>query len=384
MRFIRFALFTLLFIFTLPIFAQTIDPTADLDETYTLGALTLRYPTGMSVTDDGYQIFMVFDEEAEDYINLATPESFDYFGVDRSTLEIATQNVYQTFADSTGSTVSFADAVSQTTIGGYEAYTFTITAEGFTIVTYAFSLNDAPYVISLFTQEVVMPLEDELVMMTRIVESMVIEDVSAEATSVFTEITPEATAEPLTLIPRDIPAGASDVLLGKDVVFGDGEIAFSIPETWSVDDITAMIGTSDALLDVLNGDVAVGAGELALQVIVPSRVRSLDITPITLDTVMTNLIAQFENPQVYQYTDWKAYYIPVVGEGIPTGAFFMIMQIGEADDDVLAVVGVTDNFDEAENAIIAIIKTVVSRTEQPEPTEPADTGASPEVTPAAP
>jgi hypothetical protein len=382
MRFIRLTLFTLIFILTIPLFAQSTDPTADLDETYTLGTLTLRYPTGMAVADDGYQIFLVFDPEASDYINLATPESFDYFGVDRSTLDIATQNVYQAYADATGITTRFADAVTQTTIGGYEAYTFTITAGGFTIVAFAFSLNDAPYVITLFSQESVMPIEDELLIMTRIVESMVITDIPAEATSVFTEVTPDldALAAEITpeadqrimrfMPPRDIPAGASDVVLNQEVAFMDGEIVFAIPDTWTVDEALTLVGDADRLLPVLNGVEEIGADELVLQFLSPSRIAQLNLEVINRDSVLTNISENFADVMVYTYDDWATYYMPVVGQGIPRGAFFMIIQIGEAEADVLVIVGVADDFDEAEATIIAIVNSMIY-TPRAEVTPPA-------------
>ena len=363
----RFALLIALLIVAVPTFAQedvTIDPTGEFTEVYVYENITVNYPAGMVVSDTDFQITLDFDGNRTDYIIIATPEAFDYFGIASDTFEIASESVFTTFSGSVASEVTYEDTVIEVSIAGLPATYFELETEptiGYKIFAYTFMVGDAIYAVTLITSEAVLPAEDELVVLEGVIGSMTIDGVAiADIEAVpQPDITAEATEELVTGGIREVPAGASDVLLTQEIVAGDGELVFSLPEGWVYDEERIIFSNSEDALDAIDGGIEIGETDVTLQLISPSRMGELGVPEVTIDSVMTVILLQFPDAVIYEYEELGAYYVTITGEGVPTGAFFFMWNITENPEDVALVVGVAGDYDASEAEILAILGSVV-------------------------
>jgi hypothetical protein len=199
-----FILLAILMMVAQPTTAQEETPAPDyitgkLTIEYPFGALTFDYPIGLYVKEADYQITIGFDENYLDTITLSLPQFFERFFIPNDTLDIASQNMYVTLADSLGDERPYEEAVSATTIGGYDALYFEMeriaTRTPIKIYAYTVDVDGEFFFVSLssnglslldaihLADETRTVTEIEMAVMVSIIESMVISEVDADITN---------------------------------------------------------------------------------------------------------------------------------------------------------------------------------------------------------
>lgn len=368
----------MLFALVIPAFAQEetdFDPEADFTNTYTFENITLSYPDGMTVSDSNSQITLAFDDIFSDYITIAPPQAFAYFGIPNDTLEIASQAVFDTFITSFEDTRTFEEAVSMIEFAGYEdVYTFSIETPEIKIFAYTVMIGEEIFVLTLITQEAVLPADVEIRVLERVLESLLVSEVSeiAEATpDLLAEATPDV-VDPLAESTAEATAEAGafetrtavideDIELTQDISFYADEITLSVPSDWVSVSEEFIVASSESATDALFGNVPLAEGEIALQIITPTRMGELGLDEVTILIVTTTLQSQFPDSTIFAYEGlpYEAYLIPVSGIGVPEGAFFLTFKVGDNPEDVAVIIGATLDYDAAESQIIAIMNGIV-------------------------
>lgn len=341
-----------------PIVAQgdsDFDPEAEFTTTYTFENITFQYPDFMIASDHDYQITLAFDSGYRDYITIATPQAFIYYGIPNRTLEIAAQAVFDSFArafsddrpfDQANTRIAFAELT--------DVYAFTIEADNLSIFVYTFQMDGAIFAASLITQQMAFPAAVEVRVLERIIASMVIQTPDAEAT-------PEATPFVEGIPTRTAPTVTADdaIVLAQPVILYDGAISLSIPETWFTDgEIT--VATSQSIRSAIQDLSQLADGDVVLQIIHPRRLGELRLFDITIHTVAEALVNQFPNTAIYAYDDlaYDAYVLFVQIPDVTDTPFFFLRQAGENPDDVVVVVGLTPDYDAVEALILAIVDSI--------------------------
>ena len=366
----RLLLVMMLFALTIPAFAQDeadFDPEADFTNTYTYQNITLNHPDVVILSDNNFQITLAFNPQFSDYITIAPPQAFEYFGIPNDDLLIASQAVFENFAVGFNDTTPYEEAVTVIEFAGIEeVYAFSLTLDvTLTVYAYTFAIGDNIFAATLITQEAIFPADVELRVLERVIESMVIDEDfidpfsgNAEPTAdVFAEITPEATSE----ISETRPAPEeTEIERASEIILYEGEITVTIPNIWVVVEENYTVATSNVASEAVFGDVDLEEGDIALQIISPSRMSELGLGEVTMLTVTESLAGQFLAPiYAYEGLAYEAYFVPVSGIGVPEGAFFIVFQLGEAVADVGVIIGVTPDYDSAEGLIIAIVNTII-------------------------
>lgn len=387
MRLITRLLFVMMLVaLTVPAFAQEetdFDPEADFTNTYTYQNITLSHPDVVILSDANFQITLAFNPQFSDYITIALPQAFDYFGIPKDDILIASQAVFENFAVGFNNTTPYEEAVTVIEFAGLdEVYAFSLNLDvNLAVYAYTFAIDDHIFAATLITQEAIFPADVELRVLERVLESMVIDgdftdpfsgnaeptaDVFAEITpDPIVELTPEATSE----IAETRPAPEeTEIESASEITLYEGEIVVTIPNTWIVVEENYTVATSNVASDAVFGDVDLDEGEIALQIISPSRMEELILDETNLATVSEALASQFSAPiYTYEGLPYEAYLMFVSGIGVPDGAFFIVFQLGEDVADVGVIIGVTPDYDSAEGLIIAIVNTIVYT---PTPAEP--------------
>jgi hypothetical protein len=373
--FIRFVV-VLMLMNSIPAIAQTpsptptIDPQGEFTETYTFENITLRYPLGLFVTSGNKQITISFDGLLRDFITIAPPQAFEYFGIPNDTLEIATQAVYDTFiASFPDETRTYDEIVEPMTFAGYEMNTFLMQGTMGDVYAYVFAIDDHIFAVTHIVQGNVYPIELERQVLERIIEGMVIDGVSPEATpDIFAEATPDIETTPSspdsTANIRSMPPAEQieAVELGQVVRLYDGQITINIPAAWVVDEGVSAIATSEAVLSQMYDQQAVmSATDGALQIIPPTRMSELGISEINAESVTRYLHEYYPDAVRYTYADaeYPFYYLAVVGEDIPTGAFIWVWQYGDNPQDVVVFLGTLGDYAAFEPILLAIRQSLV-------------------------
>lgn len=374
--FIRFVVVVFMLMNSIPAIAQTtsprptIDPEGEFTETYQFENITLRYPKGLLVTTNNMQITIAFDELLRDFITIAPPQAFDYFGIPNDTLEIATQAVYDTFiASFPNETRTYDEIVEPITFAGYEMNTFLMQGTMGDVYAYVFAIDDHVFAVTHIIQGNVYPLELERRVLERIIESMVVDGVSPEATpDIFAEATPaiettpsspDSTANIRSMPPADV---IDAVELGQAVRLYDGQITINIPAEWVVDEAASAIATSEGVLSQIYDQQAVmPETDGAIQIIPPTRMSELGITEINADSVTSYLHDYYADAVRYTYADaeYPFYYLDVMGEDIPPGAFMWIWQYGDNPQDVVVFLGTLGDYEAFEPILLAIRQSLV-------------------------
>ncbi|MDX2077987.1 MAG: hypothetical protein SFZ02_16275 [bacterium] len=371
--FAKFILILALFCASLPIFAQEetpappIDPEGEFTEVYTLENITINYPTGLFVSDSQSQITIDFDGTSTDYITIAPPAAFDLFEIPNDTLQVASQNIFNTFSGGLGADVTYDDIVTETTLAGLDATYFMLEANGAKIYVYIFAVGEEIFAATLITQEVAISADAigdyetvadfEVALMVKIIETMTVdgEPIAQEVSAEATDIAPVTEFE-TRLVPADV------VELGQEVAFVDAGLTFSIPAEWVVDDVQMIVATSDvALASMSSGETPTTQDEIVIQIISPNRMPELPLDKITAENVLQVLLESYPDATKYQYQDttFPTYYVPLVGDNVPLGAFLIVTQLSENPADVLVVIGLTLDYDTAEPTLFSILNTVV-------------------------
>lgn len=381
----RLMFIALMLSLTIPAFAQDetdFDPEADFTNTYTYQNITLNHPDVVILSDNNFQITLAFDEAFSDYITIAIPQAFDYFGIPNDDILVASQAVFENFAVGFNDNTTYEEAVTVIEFAGLdEVYTFSLNLEvNLTVYAYTFAIGEDIFAATLITQEAIFPADVELRVLERVIESMVIDgdftdpfsgnaeptpDVFAEITpDPIAEITPEATSE----VAETRPAPEeTEIERASEITLYEGEITVTIPNTWVVVEENYTVATSNAASEAVFGDIDLADGEIALQIISPSRMEELILDETSIITVSEALASQFSAPvYTYEGLPYEAYLVFVSGIGVPEGAFFIVFQAGEAVADVGVVIGVTPDYDSVEGLIIAIINTIIYTPAEPE------------------
>lgn len=367
--FIRFVV-VLMLMNSMSVIAQTtsprptIDPEGEFTETYQYENITLRYPKGLLVTTNNMQITISFDELLRDFITIAPPQAFDYFGIPNDTLEIATQAVYEALiASFPDETRTYDEIVEPITFAGYEMKAFLMQGTMGDVYAYVFAIDDHIFAVTHIIQGDVYPLELERRVLERIIASMEIAGVSPEATPdegiESTPAMPDATANIRSMPPADV---IDAVELGQAVRLYDGQITINIPAEWVVDEAASAIATSEVVLSQIYDQQAVmpdTAG--AIQIISPPRMSELGITEINADSVTSYLHEYYADAVRYTYADaeYPFYYLDIMGEDIPSGAFIWIWQYDDNPQDVVVFLGRLGDYEAFESILLAIRQSLV-------------------------
>jgi hypothetical protein len=370
--FAKFILIVAVCCASLPIFAQEetpappIDPEGEFTEIYTFENITINYPTGLFVTDGNSQITISFDEASNDYITIAPPSAFELFEIANDTLEIASQSVFATFAAGLDADVTYEDLVTETTIAGLDATYFMLESLGAKIYVYTFAVGEDIFAVTLITQQSAMTADAigdfetvadfQVAVMVKIVETMTVngEPIAQEVIAEATEIAPVTENET-----RPLPADV--VELGQDVNFVDAGLTFSIPEGWVVDDVDGIVASSDDARATMSGDITIAEGEIVVQIVSPNRMPELPLDKITVENVLEVLLEAYPDVAIYQYEDtaFSTYYVPLIGDLAPEGAFLIVSQLSDNPADVVVLIGLTTDYDSAEATLFSILGTLV-------------------------
>jgi hypothetical protein len=390
-RFITLMAFMLIII---PSHAQETTPPAPIDlatlsgGTYTLENITFNYPEGVYITDANSQITIGFDENFMDSIIITTPIAFDLFEIPHFTLDIATRNIYTSFATIMADTRLYEEAVTATTLAGYDAHYFEMQADGYKTYVYTMIVGQHPFAFALNTQEKAQSaLINSLVGYNGIADIEralmigIIETISINGIPILQDGVPvfELTTEPSVGIPVDATAELPSKIaiitprtapieaieLAQAVTFSDVQIQLAVPSDWVIYDEELIITTIQNIPDVADITYPLPEGGILMQLVPPDGVvtimmPSLDGTMPAPDMDMSEIMKPLSEAfTTFRYDNlaFEAYYM-----ALPTdageGDLFVIL-FRDANGVIMAFLGATADFDMAESQIIAIVSSVV-------------------------
>jgi hypothetical protein len=340
----RFLIIISVLLVMMPIVAQEtpIDPDGELDETYTLGNVTINYPTGMFVAGNPNAVTFGFDDRGEERISFSTPAQLARDGFVMDDIDTIARSWFEALAPIFLDERTFEEVGMLTILAGHPAVTFDLipTNEDYPkrAVAYVFDVDGTIFGALLISEEFSFPLDVQHALMIRMMESITIDG--------------EPIYEPLV---RTAPEDR--VTLGQPV--STENLTYLLPEEWVFAEDEVYFGTSESAIAVARDDAdTLDAGELGGGIFVTPRLiegRQL----LTTSYYAYNFADDYEvDVYIYEGLGTEAYYIalPEGNSIMPSGVSVVIWEISEAYVGMMIVA--TDDFDAQETAILSIIESV--------------------------
>ncbi|MCU0481485.1 MAG: hypothetical protein MUE54_09765 [Anaerolineae bacterium] len=329
----------------MPLSAQTEDATETPDEytqTYIDGNILIYYPPDMTASTEADGIYLDFGLGS--FINILTLSDFGQ--AQAGDLYDEAKELYDQLPDAPPIEVGLESR----TLGEYPAYYFTYEMPSVAFYAYIFEINQTVLATIFVTMKSDPQIEARIAIMEGIIERMVVGEAVAEMTP-----------EPREMLSRVVPLDEiAEIELVIPFISQDETIMASLPADWLINVPSNLIASNQTMLDSF-ADITQVAGDedIAIQMITPSDVLNMPLVDTTPLAVIDNLQAFFETDEpISRYDDWdkEAYYVPLESRMTPPNAFLIVVELDEGV--MVALLGITGDFDANEAVILAIVNSL--------------------------
>jgi len=364
-------LVVMLALVAMPIFAQEdtppIDPDAEFTESISFDNIEVSYPEGL-VTNIIDGVVVLSFRTATDFIRVYPYSTLVALEYDLTDLLTVAQQVYADATDIIEDAPLAEDVLQAGFDLGFQTYSFNISVGQINVAGYVYAVDDNGefYAVTLSSLGMsATPYADQLEILFRIVDEIKYNPIG-EASVERYDVTETVAFITENLQERPLPPADDTTEMEQVVTNEDGNFIATIPSAWVVNlDSGIYISVSQEVLDKFSDITTEYApDELSVQVAEKADLLNMNLAEVNALSVFAALYNQFANEGdvfVYEAQDngYTIYYTPLTLDSVPEGAFVIVAQVGEAADDVVAIVGVAGDFATVEPTLIAIINRMV-------------------------